>query len=257
MFSIQADTSNLEAAIFEFSKASRQGLKITIKKQAGILVAHLIALTPPAGGRAQAMNDDGAVTLEAKKRGEARIAADIIRLFPTSKIKHDKLLNMVRGGYEWTAKNGRKTIVRQVAETAGELRKTHQFARNPKSGRTRLMGGLSMAITRSRVLKEYIKQEKAKVGLLSAGWIRAANELKTTSRAVPSWIKRHGAKAGGVNISDRIGMVGIRIYNNQAWFPSDMTGRVQDALRRRERGLQAALADLLERNAAKAQERMR
>jgi hypothetical protein len=146
--------------------------------------------------------------------------------------------------------------VRDVAESASELRMIHQFARNPRTGRTRKMRGVGMAITRKAVLRQYIKQEIKKTGLLNAGWIRAASDLKTASRAVPAWIKRHGARPGGSSIRDTGGKIGIRIYNTQAWFPSGMDARVRIAVSRRERGLIKALEAVLERKARAAERRM-
>ncbi len=44
---------------------------------------------------------------------------------------------MVRDDYEFKTGRGHKDTVREVAETAEDLRRIHQFARNPQSGRTR------------------------------------------------------------------------------------------------------------------------
>ena len=256
MIQVQVDTRALEKSLFDFAIASRKDMAEVVKQQAGILVGHVIALTPPGGKGGETLTDGGGISLAAKKRGEAVIAADISRLFPTSKLKTEQLSAMVASGFEFKTGKGHKDIVREVAESAADLHRVHQFARNPQSGRTRKMKGIGMAITRKTVLKQYIRQEIAKVGKLSAGWLAAASALRTASRATPAWITRHGRRPGGVDVSDRGAKVGIRIYNSQTWFPSGMEGRVTLAVRRREQGLKVAIEAILVRRAKNAEQRM-
>lgn len=257
MIDIQVDTSRLEAAMVEFATAGRKELVDVVRQQAGMLVGHVIALTPPGGSAGQSMSDDsGGITLAAKKRGEASIAADIAKIFPTSTLPTKTLDAMVANGYEFQTGKGHKDTVREVAESVDDLRRIHKFARNPKTGRTRKMKGGGMAITRKAVLRQYIRQEMAKVGKLNAGWLNAANELKTASRNVPAWIKRHGSRPGGVDVSERGYRVGIRIFNSQTWFPGNMESRVAIAVNRRERGLIKATEAILERRAKAAERRM-
>lgn len=256
MIDVQVDTGNLEAAIAEFATAARKDLGDVYRQQAGILVGHVIAITPPGGKGGEAFSDSGGISLAAKKRGEAVIAADIARIFPTSKVKHDALVGMVNAGFEFQTGKGHKDTVREVAETAEDLARIHQFARNPRTGRTRKMKGIGMAITRANVRKQYIRQEMAKVGKLNAGWINAARELKTASRAVPAWITRHGAGRGGADVSERGGKIGVRIFNSEIWFPQGMESRVRLAVARRENGLMKAMEAILERRARAAERRM-
>lgn len=256
MITASVDTSNLETALAEFAALTRKDLSEVTRQQAGILVGHVIAITPPAGKGGEAFTDSGGIGLSAKKRGEAAIAADIARIFPTSTLKHDTLVGMVKAGFEFQTGKGHKDIVREVAESADDLKRIHQFARNPRTGRTRKMKGIGMAITRKAVLKQYIRQEMAKVGKLNAGWINAARELNTAGRAVPAWITRHGAGRGGADVSDRTGRIGIRIFNSEVWFPSGMDARVALAVRRRENGLKKAAEAVLERRAKAAERRM-
>lgn len=256
MITATVDTSNLETALAEFAALTRKDLGEVTRQQAGILVGHVIAITPPGGKGGEAFTDSGGIGLSAKKRGEAAIAADITRLFPTSTLKHDTLVGLVNAGFEFQTGKGHKDIVREVAESAEDLRRIHQFARNPRTGRTRKMKGIGMAITRKAVLKQYIRQEMAKVGKLNAGWINAARELKTAARAVPAWITRHGAGRGGADISDRGSRIGIRIFNSEVWFPNGMDARVALAVKRRENGLKKAMEAVLERRARAAERRM-
>lgn len=258
MIGIQINTANLERAIFEFALTTRKELADATIQQAGILVGHVIALTPPGGGKGQAFTENGGISLAAKKRGEASIAADISKIFPTSKLPAERLQAMVANGWEFRTGKGHKDTVREFAESTEDLKRIHSFARNPKTGRTRKMKGIGMAVTRKGILRQYIKQEIAKVGKLNAGWVAAARKLKTASRNVPAWISRHNDRlaTGGADVRKNGSKVGIRIYNTQAWFPSGMESRVALAVARRERGIQVAIEAILEKRAKAAERRM-
>lgn len=255
MLETVVDTSGFETAVLEFASLTRKQLAGVMKEQAGILVGNVIAITPPAG-RNGTETERGGIALDAKKRGEASIAADISKLFPTSNVSFERLRGMVADGMEFKVGKGSKDVVRDVAETIEDIRRIHQLARNPNTGRTRKGKGAAMAVTHSNLLRRYIKQQQAKVGLLNSGWVRAARELKTANRAIPAWITRHGSSPGGANISEARGMVAIRIFNEQAWFPKGMQDRVESALRRREKGIYKAMEAILERRARAAERRM-
>ena len=254
MLDIQLDTSNLEASIAEFAKLCRKDLGTVTKEQAGLLVAHVIAITPP--GQQAAMSDQGGISLAAKKQGEARLASDIARIFPTTRLKPQAIDALMEQRHEWQGPNGSKLLTHVRANSLAEMAAVHQAARHPRSGRTRAMGGRFAAVTRPALLKAYIKEQLGKVGLLNAGWIAAATQLKTASRNVPQWIRRHGRQPGGAEVRDSGPMVAIRIFNSQTWFPGDMQRRVAAALRRREFGLKQAMEAVLARRAKAAQARM-
>lgn len=254
MIDIDIDTSRLEASISEFAKLTRKELGQVTKDQAGMLVAHVIAITPP--GHAAAISDKGGIALAAKKSGESRLASDIANIFPTTRLTPAAIDALILARHQWEGPNGSKLLTHVKANSMADMRLIHAQARNPKSGRTRAMGGRFAAITRPALLKEYIKQELTKVGLLNAGWIGAATALKTASRNVPQWIKRHGKKPGGADVRDSGPMISVRIFNSQTWFPGDMQRRVADAVRRREAGLRKAMEAILERRAKAANARM-
>ena len=259
MLDIQINTSNLESAMAEFAKLTRKDLGEVTKQQAGILVGHVIALTPPGGRQGQSMTDSGGIGLEAKKRGEARIASDISMLFVTTRLPEgaiDKLINNRDFEWENPKKGGRTVQVFRKANSLADLKIVHTAARNPRSGRTRQSGGGFMAIARPALVKQYIKEAIKKVGLLNAGWITAARELKTANRAVPAWITRHGPRGGGCDVRDSGPLVRIRIFNSQIWFPQGMEARVALAVSRREAGLKKAMEAILDRRAAAAEKRM-
>jgi hypothetical protein len=254
MIDIAIDTTSLEASIAELAHMTRKDLGEVTKQQAGILVAHVIAITPP--GHAAAISDKGGIALAAKKAGEASIAADIAKIFPTTRLSPGAIDGLIAQRHQWLGPTGIKLLTHVKANSISDMKLVHAQARNPKSGRTRAMGGRFAAITRPALLKEYIKQETAKIGLLNAGWIGAATALKTAARNVPQWIKRHGRRPGGADIRDSGPMISISIFNSQTWFPGDMQRRVADAVRRREAGLIKAMEAILERRAKAAQDRM-
>jgi len=261
MLDVQVDTSNLEAAIAEFAKLTRKELGEVTKQQAGILVGHVIALTPPGGGKGQPLGDSGGITLEAKKRGESRIADDISKLFVTTRLPEPVIERILYDetfrDYEWKnpVAGGRDVRVFHRANSIADIAIIHQRGRNPRNGRTRQTGGGSMAITRPALVKAYIKEAIKKVGLLNAGWLNAARELKTASRAVPAWITRHGAQGGGTDVRNSGPGISIRIFNTQTWFPQGMEARVALAVQRREYGLKKAMEAVLERRAKAAEKR--
>lgn len=256
MIEIKVDTSKLETAIAEFARLTRADLSSVIKTQAGILVGHIIATTPP-GNHKAALTAAGGIGKAAKAMGEAAIRADIERLFPAFQMSPKKLAGQVAAG-NIRLKDGFITVkVKRIAETEAELRALHQAARSKTTGRTSLKRREALAATRQNVREAYIKKQLKRVGLLNAGWINAARELRTSSGAIPAWITRHGAQKGGAEVKDRGGAyVSVRIFNQQAWFPQGMEARVEDALRRRHHALLKAMEAVLARRAKAAERRM-
>lgn len=253
MLDITLNTTRLETQLVRFARIGGGDIRKIVRQQSGILVGHMIALTPPGRGRGQDFSDSGGIALSAKKEGEAKVESDIRKIFPTSKLREEVLWAMIKSGHEWQVGRGHKMKIRQVAMSEADLKREHKQARNPRTGRTRSLKGTNGAITRKALLNAYVKSQKKKVGRLNAGWLAAARELKTAKRATPAWITRHANAPGGVNIAEGKGRIGIRIFNQQAWFPGDMDARLRLALTRRERGLIKAIDSMLARQAAKAQ----
>jgi hypothetical protein len=252
MIEIKADTTALQEAMAEYHSEFRKSMPELMRAQGAILVAHMIALTPPARRTGANMNDTGGVSLDAKKRGEAVIAADIAKVFPVTKLKPAAVREAINAGFEWRIGNSHKAVVRDYAETLEHAKSAHRYSRNPKSGRTRKIGGIGMAITTRPVLRQLIKDAQRRVGLLAAGWLTAGRELKTAARNMPAWIKRHGEKPGGAQRTGDGIRSTVRIFNRQSWFPGNMDARTQLALDRRAKGLRKEMAALIERRTAKA-----
>ena len=257
MITARVDTRPFETALAEFASVARKSLDHVWKQQAGILVGHVIAVTPPGGKKGQALNDRGGIDRSAKARGESRIAADIAAIFPTATAPEDEVLGWIRAGIKVKpTKHARAAQVRDIAFTLADMARVHRIARNPQTGRTRTLAGDNMAFARPALLRTFIRQQQKQVGALNAGWLTAAEQLKTAKRNTPAWITRHGRRGGSAQISSTRGRTRITIANHQPWFPSGMDGRVALALRRRESGLIKAAAAILERQAKAAERRM-
>lgn len=255
MFETHVDTSGLTAALKEFSKVSRKSMGKVTREQSAIMVAHLIGHTPPGEMKGRSISDRGGITKEARSRGEARLAADIVALFPTVRKKDETVYSMIDSGYQWGTGRGRK-IIKDFATSVQDLKRIHRFARSPSTGRVRTGStGQNMALTRAAIRSEYIKQQKKKVGTLNAGWLKAARELKTAKRNTPSWITRHGAKPGGVHFRTTKSGLTITMANNMRYMPRNMASRVSRAVQRREYAMLKAMESIIERNAKQAERR--
>lgn len=255
MFTAEIDTKGLNLLMSRFAKESRKGIDEVIEQQMGMIVGGLIAMTPPGASKGQAMNDRGGITAAAKKKGEGRIRADIVTLFPTTRMKEPKVWGLIENGYYWGTGRGRKKII-DYASSIHDLRRVHKAARSKSSGRVRTgLSGQNMAMTTAALRNAYAKEQIKKVGILNAGWLKASGRLKTAKRATPAWITRHGAKPGGVSFRKGKYGLSITVSNRMPYFPKDMQARMQRAVERRERGIEKALAAMLERKAKNATQR--
>ena len=260
MIEIEADTTALQAAIGEFAAASgKKPIETILREQAAILTGHLIALTPPARAFGQDLSDRGVVSPAARRRGESTIKEDIAKIFPTTRMRPERadawVYNSPDGAEVRTAGN-RKAVIRTTAWNQADLAWSHKYARNPRTGRTRMSGGANMALTSAAARREYIKATIARVGILAAGWRRAAQDVRTASRAVPAWIRRHNVATGGATLQGTGGRSMITLANQQAYIRGMMESRVPRALARRTHGLRQAMAAMAERAAAQANRRM-
>ncbi len=255
MIEIKVDTSKLERAISEYARETRKDVDEVMRQQAGILVGHVMAMTPPGDIKGQGYNDRGGISQTARKQGESRIAADIARIFPTTDQRKGKVLGWIRAGIkvELPGKE-RSAKVHGVAFTDAELERLHKQARSSSTGRTRVRGNV-VHYTREQLRKRLIKKQIKRVGLLNAGWLKAARELKTATRNMPAWITRHGEKGGTASVTGTKSGTVIRIGNTQAWFPDNMARRVKYALDRREHSLRKEIIRVLAKNAKRANRR--
>lgn len=256
MFVADVDTTQMNLALARFAKESRKEVEEIIEKQSGIIVGHLIAMTPPAKARGANMSDRGGIAASAKKLGEATIRADIASLFPSTRMKREKVEGMIDSGFRWGTGRGAKKISRYAGSVA-ELKRIHAQARSKKTGRVRTGSiGQNMALTKAAIRNQFARDQIKRVGILNAGWLRAARKLKTAKRATPAWITRHGDKPGAVNFRRSRHGLAITVSNHMDYFPKNINQRIQRAVDRRARGLEKAIEAMLERKAKRATKRM-
>lgn len=257
MIYAEVDTSKLERVIDDFVIHSGKEMSEVVKQQAGQMVGHLIALTPPSKTRGVSLSKTGGITNAAKKIGEKAIRADIASLFPTTRMNREKVERMIENGYRWGTGRGAKQIPR-YAGSVSELRRIHKESRSPSTGRVRVGStGQRMAITTAALRREFAKEQIKTVGKLNAGWVRAAEELKTAKRAVPVWIRRHKGMPGSVQYLRKKNGLGIIVSNRMDYMPRDIRRRYQTAIDIRTRMLTKNLKLLMERNTKKANRKLK
>lgn len=261
MITAKVNASALNAAISYWVANTKDDLDDTIKKQAAMIVGSVIAITPPAKSTARdfSFGRGGGITKEAKQRGEIAIASDAHVLFPTvsPKTKAEEVWAMIQNGHRWGTGRGAKKIP-QYAETVADLQRVHEAARSPRTGRIRTGTiGQNMALTKKGIRAQFIKMQKKKVGILAAGWLKAAYALKTARGNLPVWIRRHSNSPGGVRInSSRFG-ISVTASNKVPYFPSDMDSRVQVAINKRTKDIYVAISKMMERQAKKFNKRQK
>jgi len=230
-----------------WGKETKKGMDDVILEQSAIIVGHFIAMTPPG----KAKGGDGPIGKQEKKLGERTITADLNSLFPTTRLKSEKVWGMIENGFRWGTGRGAKKIG-AYAESVADLERIHRNARSKRTGRVRTGTiGQNMALTKKSILKSFISQQIKEVGMLNAGWLRAAEELKTSKRQIPAWIRRHGKKPGDAQKTKTKSGLRVTVSNRMDYFPKNMKSRMQAAANRRERGLEKALEAMLTRKADK------
>ena len=151
------------------SAAAAGDLEQETKRQAGLLVGALIAITPPGKGRGSTISDRGGITLDAKKMGESQVKSDIQKLFPTTAIKEvPKIEGMIKGGAKWKRTGGQRAVEAfYFSESLIDLRNAHRAARNRRTGRTSGRHKASIVLTRAAIRQKLIKEKIKQVGLLN------------------------------------------------------------------------------------------
>ena len=257
MITGKLDTSRLNNLMAVFAKETKKSMDEVVEDQSAIIVGHLIAITPPGKAKGQNLTKNGGIAKSAKKLGEATMKADINSLFPTTRLKSHVVWGMIEDGFRWGTGRGAKKIG-EYAESVADLKRVHRKSRSRTTGRVKTGTiGQNMALTKKSILNAYIKDQIKDVGMLNAGWLRAANELGTSKRQVPAWIRRHGNMPGGVKQRNSKHGFYITVSNRMSYFPKNMASRMQAAVHRRENGLEIALEAMFLRKAQKINQKMR
>ncbi len=188
------------------------------------LIRGVVAITPPARGKANP---------EAKRRGEATVLSDLLKLAQPVTVAG-------RGGSEGLA-------------TADELLDVHRAARG-RTGRTSAQGKKLFIAHRdfNRVLAVLVAQ----VGTLAAGWNHAAERFGIR---LPPWITRHGNRHGIVQVVHSSTRLRITIGNKVPFADNvhDFQRRVNFALNQQAAALERGAREAIKRLAARGGFRVR
>lgn len=204
MISANVDLSKLFRKLKTAPGVIHAELQKKFESEARLLVSSsgkvpgLVQVTAPSQGKAN---------MEAKKRGEAKVASDIRKAYGTSsdlwRLIRDKAGRGPADNFWAYMKVNRWHDANEIA-----LRLTghgldvfdggaeHQRRRNPRTGR--VIGGeqprnkrVFLAPTQDKILERYIKDQQANVGMLASSLPAAAGDKLGKISGVPQWIARH------------------------------------------------------------------
>ena len=235
MISIFSDTKKLEFALARLAEAAKVDLGLVVKQEAAYVAKAIMQITPPTGdktkkGATVATVTGGEITktkasglsTNARKQGENAILGD---LFGGNKMAKEFQIGLFqrignstevppRGGRHETMgvslgnEGGKKIRIYrkfwQESASIGTMRAFH-FANRTERGRRRqvtrsLVGRWAVQDqmwVSEQAANAYLKHTQKKVGLAKAGFAAAAMACGVR---VPSWIRRHMAKAGNAQV---------------------------------------------------------
>jgi len=235
MISIFSDTKRLEYALARLADAAKVDLGLVIKQEGAYVARTIMQITPPTGDKTKkgakvATVTGGTITktkasglsTNAKQQGENAIMGDLFGGRNMGKEKSIGLFQRIgnstevqpRGGKNETMgvnlgwEGGKKIRIYrkfwQQMASIGTMRAFHHANRNER-GRpkqvTRSLIGRWQVQDQMWVSEEsanaYLKYVQKKVGLAKAGFAAAAMSCGVR---VPSWIRRHMAKAGNAQV---------------------------------------------------------
>ena len=203
--SLELDKTKFDAALKRFRAESRRAAAVVLREQAKGTLGKIIEWTPPGGKNATGQ--------AAKKRGEARVERDILKLMQP-----------------WEAPKAPINILRAagmfVEEASKELPAAIHKANRSPTGRVNRKLNPRIKI-KAADLKRYIAAKKKLVGFLASGWKAAAAKFGS---GLPAWISRHSAPGIGKIKSDAVS-IEVTATNQVKGAPRlDMERRVQSAL---------------------------
>ena len=233
MISISADTKKLEFALARLAEAAKVDTGLVIKQEAAYVAKAVMQMTPPTGDKTKkgptvptvtggeiTKTKASGLSTNAKEQGEKAILGD---LFGGNKMAKEFQIGLFqrignstevppRGGQHETMgvslgnEGGKKIrIYRKFWQGSIEMMKAFHFANRTERGRrrqvTRSLIGRWAVQDQMWVSEEaanaYLKHTQKKVGLAKAGFAAAAMACGVR---VPSWIRRHMAKAGNAQV---------------------------------------------------------
>ena len=224
--SIELDTTNFQSALKEFRRNSKRAAGVVLREQARGVLRKIIEWTPPGGKNATGQG--------AKKRGEAKVERDILKLMePLAAPRVSANSLRAAGMFVDVASN----------ESPASI---HKANRSP-TGRVNRTLRPRIKIKASD-LKRYIASKKKMVGFLASGWKAAAEKLGVP---VPAWVARHSAAGVGVVRSSAV-MIEVSATNQVVGAPRlDMERRVQSAMNSQAAAMMRQVEHFAVRDAAR------
>jgi hypothetical protein len=223
---ISVDTAAFNQTMRRFMKTSNRAAAVVLKEQARGVLRRVVDWTPPGGKGAQGSS--------AKKRGEAAVERDILKLMrPVKSYGRDSDALRAAGMFIDTPSNDSPAAIHK--------------ANRSKTGRVRRKLNPKIAI-KATDLRRYIAAKKKMVGFLASGWKTAATKLGVS---LPAWVTRHTG-SGRATIKSTATLIEVSATNTVRNAPSlDMERRVQSALNSQAAAMVRRLENFAVRQAAR------
>jgi len=237
MISIFSDTKKLEYALARLADAAKVDLGLVIKQEGAYVARTIMLITPPTGdklakgsqtqipivtGGTITKTKAGGLSTNAKEQGENAILGDLFGGRQLAKEKSIGLFQKIGNSTEVPPRDGQHETMGvnlgwensknirifrkfwQPGASIAQMRAFHYANRNergrPKQVSRSLIGRWQvqdqMWIS-NQAADAYLKHVQKKVGLAKAGFAAAAMACGVR---VPSWIRRHMAKAGTAQV---------------------------------------------------------
>lgn len=191
-------------------------LKPLVEQEARLFLKEVVKWTPPA--------HQGVTGSAAKKAGELAVLRDIKKLYATPGDAYDAIKEVdvdLANAFWELQKEGNYAAAANILNLVGgrTYLKTRSFAafdggqihRQFRGSRGKVRaGGAVLIVTDPAKLKAYIKTMQGQVGILAAGWNKAAKRLGVT---LPAWVARHGSANGDIGVQLGEGKMVIVIAN--------------------------------------------
>jgi hypothetical protein len=181
-------TKRWQAAIHELAavakKESPENIHKLVTLSARRFVKNVANITPPATGLADS---------SAKKRGEAAILVDLLKLAIPATVA------------------GSARAAREALTTAEELMAAHERARRGAAGRVNPRNRKEKLFVSQSTFNRVLTALQARVGWLAAGLNAAAERL---GFHLPAWIRRHGQRFGAIEVAATASSIRVRVVQN-------------------------------------------
>lgn len=156
------NSARFNRSLISILEHSRKPAEEVMRKQARLVVEKMFDVTPPAGRSKRGV--------AAKKVGEKTVAGNIQKVLSGVPVSKNRSIS--------TISEHQIAVIHTRARVAGRVR-----------GKKRARG--VRVLVPKQKLNVYIKKRQKAVGMLAAGWNKAASLLQARNRYWPSYVRRH------------------------------------------------------------------